>query len=219
MEASERYWPDWNSGSRPSNGLMAKKFLTLRHSSTSGDGKKFPKGRFPKMSEHGKSRGERQNDSALKLKILEWIDRLSTHFNSPQDEEQIKIFLHALRNNTVYQVHLGFERCLNECQFMPKLADVHARMPEQRYATENPGRFFQKKPLLDIIRPIAEEICMEVCGCEYLDLQDAKQIEFLFKEANTIRYLRMGVGGKWLKPTERQLAIAARKPFTDWANI
>lgn len=77
------------------------------------------------------SKSEKEPNKQLKECVLSWIDRLSTHFNQPQDEEQIKIFLHALRVNTVWQVNKAFERCLNECQFMPKLADVHQRMPEQ----------------------------------------------------------------------------------------
>ena len=67
------------------------------------------------------SKSEKEPNKQLKECVLSWIDRLSTHFNQPQDEEQIKIFLHAFRVNTVWQVNKAFERCLNECQFMPKL--------------------------------------------------------------------------------------------------
>lgn len=174
------------------------------------------------MSKAGSGQKQPSNESANKLKVLEWVDRLSMHFNAPQEEDQINIFVHALRNCTPFQLDEAFDRCLNECQFMPKLADIHGRMPEQKYAPENPGRFIQKKPILDLIRPIAEEISVEIAGREYWDLDpisDAKLIEKVFHEANTVRYIRMGCEGKWLKPSGKQIEIAARNKFTDWANI
>jgi hypothetical protein len=129
------------------------------------------------------------------LKILEWVERLSTHFNQPQDEEQIKIFLHALRSATVYQVDIAFERCLNECMFMPKLADVHQRMPEQRYPPENPGKFvIHERSVISLNGEIAREICRGITGREYdeLDtLKDEALILKVFTAANQERYRRM----------------------------
>lgn len=111
--------------------------------------------------------------------MLNWLDKLSTHFNQPQEEEQVKIFLHALRNNTIYQIDTAMERCLNELQFVPKLAEVHQRMPEQRYAPENPAAFVKNGPdTLDLIRPFAREICP---GYDKLDsVRDSKQIHDIF---------------------------------------
>lgn len=107
------------------------------------------------------------------------MDKLGTHFNQPQDEEQIKIFLHALRNCTAYQVDHAFERCMNECEFMPKLADVHKRMPEQRHAPENPAAFVKNGPdTLELIRPFARELCP---GYDQLDpVRDSKKIHDTF---------------------------------------
>lgn len=125
------------------------------------------------------------------------MDQLSTHFGQPQDEEQIKIFLHALRNCTVYQVEQAFDRCLNECQFMPKLADVHARMPEQKYPPENPGKFVVNGPsVLALNGAIAREICKGMTGREYDELdtvKDEKLILEVFTAANRERYRRMKV--------------------------
>lgn len=138
----------------------------------------------------------RQSNESANESILRWLSRLSKHFNVELSDDQIEIFAHALRNNTRYQIDEAFNRCLNECQFMPKLADVHARMPEQKYPPENPGRFVQQEPILNLIRPIAEEICKGMTGREYHDLdtvKDAKQIEEVFAEANRTRYRRMGI--------------------------
>jgi len=130
--------------------------------------------------------------------ILEWLKKLSRHFSVELSEDQLEIFTHALRNCTTYQVAQGFERCLNECQFMPKLADFHQRMPEQRFPPENPGRFVQQKPLLDIVRPIAREISVRMTGKEYDELEDHKVIHEVFAEATRERFRRMGIVAKWL---------------------
>ena len=128
------------------------------------------------------------------MKIAEWIDKLSTHFGTPQDDEQIKIFIHALERNTSYQIDQAFERCLNECQFMPKLSEVHHRMPEEKWPRENPAAFVTSGPnVLDLVRPIAIEICKANTGREYEELdtiQDAPLIHQVFAEANRERYRR-----------------------------
>src|SRR5260221_11385858 len=113
------------------------------------------------------SRKKQQDDSASKLAVIDQVEKLAAHFKSPQDDGQIKIFVDALQNCTVYQIDTAFERCLNECEFMPKLVDVHKRMPEQRYPPENPARFVQQEPILDVIRPIAREICKSMTSREY----------------------------------------------------
>jgi hypothetical protein len=139
---------------------------------------------------------QQQTDSASKLSVIDQVERLSAHFKSPQDEGQIKIFVDALQNCTVYQIETAFERCLNECEFMPKLVNVRERMPEQRYPPENPGRFTQQEPILDITRRIAREICKRMTGREYDDLdtiRDRQLITEVFTEAARERYRRMGI--------------------------
>lgn len=134
--------------------------------------------------------------------ILSWLQKLSKHFGVELTEDQVEIFAHALKDSTVHQVDEAFERCLNECEFMPRLAQVHSRMPEQKYPSENPGRFVKVGPdLPDLVRPIAEEICMEFCGREYKELktfEDAKLIHDVSAAANRIRCERMGIDTrKW----------------------
>lgn len=93
---------------------------------------------------------------------------------------------------------------------MPKLADVHQRMPEQKHPPENPGRFvLNGLPILDLVRPIAVEICKEYCGKEYLELDtfsDARLIQNVFAAASRIRYARMGIDtSRWGDPLELKL--------------
>src|SRR5208283_1192001 len=120
---------------------------------------------------------DKQQNPQLKECVLSWIEKLSAHFNSPQEEDQIVIFLHALRNCTTYQVDVAFEKCLNECQFMPKLAEVHARMPEQRWPPENPGRFLlNDPPFLDVLRPICRELHPNYDSLDVTKNEDRKLI-------------------------------------------
>ena len=54
-------------------------------------------------------------------------------------------------------------------------------------------------------------------GRDYDDLdphnpQDNLLVRQVFSEANTIRYIRMGMCGKWLEPTPWQSKVAARNP-------
>jgi hypothetical protein len=129
---------------------------------------------------------QKKQSSELNDKIIEWIEKLSIHFNQPQDEEQIKIFLHALRRNTPYQIEEAFDRCLSECEFMPRLADVHKRMPEQRWPPENPGAFvLSGPPTMELVREIAREMFPSYDQLEGKDLHDAAAA------ANKERYRRM----------------------------
>lgn len=138
------------------------------------------------------SRKQQQTDSASKLAVIDQVERLAQHFKSPQDEGQIKIFVDALQSKTVYQIQTAFDRCLNECEFMPKLVNVRERMPEQRYPPENPGKFVVRdKPILDEVRAIVLEMYPDYWKLD--TIEDKHKIHDLFAAANRERYRRMGI--------------------------
>lgn len=147
------------------------------------------------------SRKDNSPNRPLNECVLGWIEKLSAHFNQPQDEDQVKIFLNALRNSTIYQVDVAFERCLNECQFMPKLADVHARMPEQKNKPENPAAFrIYFPPMVDLIRPICREIHAEYDKLDVLTKDGATAIKDINAQAMQLYYKRKGIDtSKWGK--------------------
>jgi len=125
-------------------------------------------------------------------KILEWVNRLALHFGATLEDEQLKIFLHALKDNTTYQIEIAFDRCLNECSFMPKLAEVHERMPVEKWPRRDVG-FVQQRPILDVVRDVVYEI-----RPDYDSMTDPKEIAELFARANRLRYERMGIDTrKW----------------------
>jgi hypothetical protein len=130
----------------------------------------------------------KQSNESASDSVLKWLQKLSRHFNAELSEDQLEIFTHALRNNTRYQIDEAFDRCLNECQFMPKLADVHQRMPEPKYAPENPGRFvLNGPPIIDLVRDVARELYPNLDSLEGSELHEA------FAIANRERYRRMGI--------------------------
>jgi hypothetical protein len=138
--------------------------------------------------------------------VLSWVGKLASHFGVGLEEDQVKIFTHALRNNTTYQVDIAFDRCLNECQFMPRLADVHQRMPEMRWPPENPGAFvLNGRPILDLVREVAREI---EPNYDKLDVDTPQGQDDIFHtcfRANRLRYERMGIDcSKWDKQPARR---------------
>lgn len=124
--------------------------------------------------------------------ILKWLSRLSRHFGTELSEDQLEIFYTALKSSSAYQLNEAFNRCLNECEFMPKLAQVHDRMPEQRYQEENPGRFvLNGPPTLDLIRPIAREICLEFDSLDVMIPKQAEQVREAMGQAIKIYHARL----------------------------
>src|SRR5690349_2641525 len=99
--------------------------------------------------------------------VANWCDKLATHFSADLNEDQIEIFIEGLVKDSDYQIGAAFERCLNECEFMPKLRDVHSKMPEE-CAPRTTGAIRVDHPnVLDLNRPIAREICPRLYGCSY----------------------------------------------------
>jgi hypothetical protein len=147
--------------------------------------------------------------------VVQWVEKLAAHFNQELGEEQIEIFLDALVSSSDYQIETAFERCLHESEFMPKLAEVHQKMPERREPSTANGRFVATgAPITDLVRPIAQEICPRVCYRSYdsLDsIRDARLMHTVNRKANIVRYLRMGIDpAKWVQEDElKELRIWA----------
>lgn len=123
--------------------------------------------------------------------MLQWVSKLAAHFNTQLDDDQINIFVHALRNSTVYQVEHAFERCLNECEFMPKLSDVHKRMSDQRYPAENPAAYvLNGPPIQDLVRPFAEEAAPRLFGKPLHEIEGLQLMQ-CWAEGQRIRLLKL----------------------------
>lgn len=63
--------------------------------------------------------------------ILAHLVICGLHFRQEVSEADAEIYLHALEGEDRDRVDAAFKRCLNECEFMPKIHDVRDRMPEK----------------------------------------------------------------------------------------
>lgn len=136
--------------------------------------------------------GNKQLQPPVSDSILSGLEKLQTHHGKVLEQDQIDIFVDRLKNYTKYQVDTAMQRCLDECDFMPKLPEVRARIPEQRYPAENPGRFVvHERPLLDEIRAIVLETYPKYWDLD--PIKDKQVIHDLFAAANRERYRRMGI--------------------------
>src|SRR5271154_2820896 len=95
MESSERYWPDWNHGSRALNGPTSTRFLIRRLGSIRKDGKKLRNARRARTNRK-RGRQMQQSNATNKDLIIGWLSRLASHFNYAVTEDQIDIFVKAL---------------------------------------------------------------------------------------------------------------------------
>lgn len=128
------------------------------------------------------------------------------------------MYCRGLKDVPLKRIEIAEQTAIKRCRKMPLPAvliefaneqGVDARFGQQ----ESNPQFTTEKPLLDIVRLIAREICLELVGREYDSLDAVKDkllIQEVFSEANTVRYIRMGCAGKWLKPTPKQLEMANR---------
>jgi hypothetical protein len=191
MESSERYWPDWNHGSKPNSGLMSRRFLTLAHGSTGRDGKR-PRNEWQKSRKRAKPM--RQSSDTKTDLILGWLSRLSKHFNTELTDEQIDIYVKALAKNGPGQISEAFEACLNHSEFFPRLSEVHKRMPDRE--PSGAWRYSQQEPLYELNHPFAVEVCLLMYGAHYDDLDprsEAIKIMRVAFAATKLRYARMGI--------------------------
>src|SRR5271154_6884053 len=95
MESSERYWPDWNHGSRALSGRTQSVLLTRRLGSTSSAGKRLRNAQRVRTNRK-RGRQMQQSSGTNKDLIIGWLSRLASHFNYAVTEDQIDIFVKAL---------------------------------------------------------------------------------------------------------------------------
>jgi len=123
------------------------------------------------------------SDSSNADLVLGWLSRLSKHFGTELSEDQLEIFVKALGKSSNYQLSTAFDRCLNECQYMPRLKDVHERMPEQRERRTSAAFVSAEPPILEVLRPIARRLYSGYDGLDAMNPEDAKVIRQITGQA------------------------------------
>jgi len=77
------------------------------------------------------------SNSGSEEAILKWVTLLDVHFKRKEalSLPEKKIYISALRKFSVERLDPAFQRCMHECQFMPKIAEIESRMPEEYHGT------------------------------------------------------------------------------------
>jgi hypothetical protein len=158
-----------------------------------------------------KSKNERarQRSASYRTLIAQWCEKLAAHFNVELTELQIEVFLEELTSFSDFQLDQSFERCLNECQFMPRLSEIRQRIPERREPSTATGAYLPTgPPIADLNRPIAEKLCLLMHNRRYSSLdtiKDSKLIYELLRKANIVRYIQDGVDvSRWVSAEDAQ---------------
>ena len=58
------------------------------------------------------------------------VGKSALHFRTEISDADIEIYIDGLRDCGLDRISVGFERCIKECEFMPKLRDLFDKMPE-----------------------------------------------------------------------------------------
>jgi len=61
---------------------------------------------------------------------LKWLALLAIHFRVELSDLEMQIYCGALEKCDPQALEISFQKCLHECEFLPKLKDIHDRMPE-----------------------------------------------------------------------------------------
>lgn len=136
-------------------------------------------------------------------------------------EMQMAIYLSVLRTKlSPGALDAACTKVLETAKTFPKPAEIlEASMGEYSGEfggsppTETGNRFYRaKKPIPELLRPIAWEICHEITGKESYEELTPNELCTLFAAAARIRYIRKNVDPQnlWLKPTAKELELASR---------
>ena len=139
-----------------------------------------------------RSRIRSQNIGRAEACLIDWLQKFARHHKTTIEQEEIDIYVNALRGKTEYQINTACMRCLTEVTFMPRIAEIVARLPIEAHSAHYTG-YTQPKPIPDIVRDIAKEISPVLLGSTWEEIYEQDHIRnWLVYNANLVRYLRMG---------------------------
>lgn len=105
--------------------------------------------------------------------IFRWVTILSLHYKADLSKEEVKIYIDALRGYDAKRLDEAFYRCRNECEYMPRIADVVKRMPEpEQYGSGADYGVFV--PASDHLEPFSDTHNLRV----YVDAKGFKKVKY-----------------------------------------
>ena len=63
--------------------------------------------------------------------MVKWVTLLSEHFQTEMSDLGFETYLLGLARLTPVEVQAACQRCLAECHYMPRVADILDRVPER----------------------------------------------------------------------------------------
>ena len=115
------------------------------------------------------------------------------------DQDLLMLWAEATRDMREELLMIGYHETLRRHEnFLPTPAQfrVYAEDAASRLAKHDERPVVYKRNVLDETREIAREI--ESTYDKLDPVRDASRIKFLMRQANIVRYLRMGIEPKWL---------------------
>lgn len=121
----------------------------------------------------------RQPNESWKI-VFKWVQLLAAHFRTDLSEADISVYCEELQNENPDKLEIALRRCLHECkEFMPKLADIHERIPESLWTaggksseTQADGSFI---PVSDHLEPFTEKYDLKI----YVNEQGQKKVKMV----------------------------------------
>lgn len=73
----------------------------------------------------------KQPDEQWNATVTAALSKCSLHFRQELTDVDFEIYLSGLRTFSAERISESLERCLKECEFMPKLKEICDRMPQE----------------------------------------------------------------------------------------
>ena len=79
----------------------------------------------------GKKETKKSQEERLNDLIAERLQECATHLRHDLTDTDIHVCQNGLKGYSIERVNKAFDLCLRECEFMPRLADICKRLPEE----------------------------------------------------------------------------------------
>lgn len=87
------------------------------------------------------------------------LAKLALHFRAEMTEPDFEIYLDGLSGYSEGRVVKGLDRCLTECEYMPRLKEIIQRIPEVATSNEAPDN---RKLIREFYEPYTLELRLHV---------------------------------------------------------
>jgi hypothetical protein len=91
--------------------------------------------------------------------VVPQLTKLALHFRAEMTEPDFEIYLDGLSGYSEGRVLAGLDRCLTECEYMPRLKEIIQRIPDIETSNKAPDN---RKLIRDFYEPYSRELKVHV---------------------------------------------------------